>query len=88
MTDMRNGMDMMDFFEGKDLLESATPENPVKLRLSDGAGQHIDILVSEATVTVKPSKDDGLVMDLEEGEPIKIEFSYKKEEEDDTTDKS
>ena len=50
--------DIMDFFEAKDLLEAATPENPVKMRLSDGAGQHIDILVFEATVSIGPHSDE------------------------------
>ena len=43
---------MSDIFEAKELLEAATPENPVRMRIKDGAGQHVDILVSDATVKV------------------------------------
>ena len=47
--------DILDILEAKDLLEAATPENPVKFRIEDGCGQHLDILVADATVNIKPS---------------------------------
>lgn len=67
---------MIDFFEAKDLLEAATPENPVKMRLSDGAGRHQDIMVSDATVDIRPSSDDFVVAEDEE---LKIDVQFKYE---------
>ena len=48
---------MKDFWEAKKLLEAATPENPVKLRVKDGCGQHVDVLVTDATVDIKMSDE-------------------------------
>jgi hypothetical protein len=64
---------MNDIFEAKRLLEAATPENPVKFRVKDGTGQHLDIMVTDATVDIKPSMVDGEVDDPEES----IDFNIK-----------
>lgn len=44
---------MPEIMEAKVLLESATPENPVKLKISNGMGQYVDVLVSDATVDIE-----------------------------------
>jgi hypothetical protein len=50
---------MNDFWEATRLLEAASPENPVKLRIKDGTGQHLDILVTDATVDWQLSEIPG-----------------------------
>ncbi len=60
--------DINDILEAKELLEAATPENPVKLRIRDGCGQHVDVLVSDATVDIKPSlvgEDESVAINIE-----------------------
>jgi len=65
---------MSDILEAIRLFEAATSENPVKLRLEDGTGQHLDLLVSDATVTVTVS--DGMQAD----EPINVSIDSTYEE--------
>jgi hypothetical protein len=65
---------ILDMLEAKALLEAATPENPVKLRIEDGEGQHVDILVADATVDIKPSESE-VVADKDE--PIRIDMTAK-----------
>ena len=67
--------DILEVLEAKALLEAATPENHVKLRVKDGAGQHVDILVSDATVNIKPSRV-GDRIEEDESIVINIESSY------------
>jgi hypothetical protein len=45
---------VISWLEAKPIIEASTPEDPVPMRLSDGAGNHIDIQVHEGTVNIEP----------------------------------
>ena len=60
--------------------ESATPENPAKLRVEDGAGQHLDILVTDATVNIKMRED--VIMDGDEEIQVSLKAEYAGPEDD------
>jgi len=65
---------MSDILEAIRLFEEASPENPVKLKLCDGTGQHLDLLITDATVDVTLS-DVG-----QADEPIDVSIDYTYEE--------
>jgi len=61
---------MNDYLKAIQVFEEASPENPVKLKICDGTGQHLDILVTDATVDVTFS--DGMQAD----EPIDVSIDW------------
>ncbi len=69
---------MNDILKAMRLFEAATPENPVKLRVEDGAGQHLDLLALDATVCVKFS--DGTLHKADELIDICIGYTYEGKE--------
>ena len=65
---------MNDFLEAINLFEEASPENPVKLKICDGFGQHLDLLVTDATVNVT------FLGEIQADEPIDVSIDYTYEE--------
>lgn len=67
---------MNDLLKAMQALEAASPENPVKLKICDGAGQHLDLLVTDATVDVTFS--DEICHEEDEEIQVTIDTTYEK----------